>query len=105
MQTLRQATRWQKTIMVTGVRVRSQAHHSQLPILPAKSGRMLKPLALAHLPIFKEANEVVDEVAVIRGVEEVAENGVGAGDVATNAMDVIRMNWAALSGGILPVCL
>jgi hypothetical protein len=104
MRTLKRATRWQAIIPQAVMRVRAQAHQIQLPILPLQSRRTLKTWHPAHLPQVIAVNEATEEGFEIRGVVGVVANEARVEGVATNGASVRSRMWAALHGGMSPIC-
>lgn len=86
------------------MRVRSQARQTQRPILPLQNRRLLKTWHPAHLPQAIAVNEATEEGLEIRGVADVVVNEVRVEDVATNRVSVRSRMWAALHGGMSPIC-
>jgi hypothetical protein len=104
MRTLKQATRWQTIIVQAEMRARTQDHQTLLPILPLHRCRSLKTLYPAHLPQVTAASEATEEGVEIIGVADVIENEARVEGVLTKGVGIRNRNWAALHGGILPMC-
>jgi hypothetical protein len=104
MRTLKRVTRWQTIIPLAEMRARAQAHQTQLQILSLRSRRMLKIWHPAHWSHVIAATKATEGGSGIRGVSDVVESEGRVEDVVTNEVGIRDRMWAALHGGILPIC-